>query len=189
MNIIDNDRYLLIGHCEESVKLAEIILHITDPHILTVRSGRYINKIDLNTFKQTCGYNRFQRVFRLAIGLSMADLTQLDQKIDLLSSDPIKFFTDIDPSRILSYMAQTIINPGNGIKDSILADYLSFNSSHLPRTSKQFIFLIDEVGLNPESFLTKYPIKTLQDRFYKSSDSSFLFRGRYTFSGLILTSI
>ena len=51
MNIIDNDRYLLIGHCEESVKLAEIILHITDPHILTVRSGRYINKIDLNTFK------------------------------------------------------------------------------------------------------------------------------------------
>lgn len=162
---------------------------MVNPHILTIRSRRYINQIDLNTLKQTCSYNRFQRPFGLVMGLFMADLIQLNQEIDLLSSDLIILSTDMDPSSMLSYMVQTIINSCNDVKDSILADYLSFSSLHLPQTSEQFAFLIDEVGLNSGSFLVECPIKSLRDELSKLSNTSFLFRGRYTLSGLILASI
>ena len=189
MNMVGDCRGFLIGHCEELVELTEMILHVANPHILIIRSSRYINKINLNTLKQTFNYNRFQRPFELAIDLSIADLIQLDQKIDLLGSDPIILSTNVNPSSILFYMAQTIVNSCNGVKDPILADYLSFGNSHLPGTSKQLTFLIDEVGLNPGSFLAKCPIKPLRDELSKLSNSSFLFRDRYTFPRLILTSI
>ena len=48
--MIDDCRGFLIGHCEELVKLAKMILYIVNLHVLTIRSSRYIYKINLNSF-------------------------------------------------------------------------------------------------------------------------------------------
>ena len=66
VDIIDNGRGLFILYTKEYIEFTKVVFYIIDPFVLTVRGGRYIDKIDLHPLKETYNNNRFKRAFRLA---------------------------------------------------------------------------------------------------------------------------
>ena len=69
VDIVGNGRGLFILHTKEHMEFAEVVFHMTDPFVLTVRGGRHIDEIDLHPLKKTYNNNRFERAFGLAWAL------------------------------------------------------------------------------------------------------------------------
>ena len=187
MNLACDRGSLLISYREEYMEFAEMIL--TNLYEITVRSGRYINQIDLYTLKQTCRYNVFERVFGLAMGLAIADLIQLDQEVNLPLGNPIVLLTNVYCSSILTDMAQTIVDSSDRLEDMILTYNLSSFRPNLSRKPLEFTLIIDEIRLNLGMLLTSLRIKSLQEQLRKLFNSSVLVDSRYTFAGLVLAGI
>ena len=74
MNIASDSSGLLVGYRKDHIELAKMVLYIINPNIRIIRYGRYINKINLNTLEKAYSYNRFERAFRLTVGLAVIDL-------------------------------------------------------------------------------------------------------------------
>ncbi len=59
------------------MELAEVIYHMANSVILTVRADCQINQINLHSFKDSYRNNRLQRTFEFAESLSLTDFTEL----------------------------------------------------------------------------------------------------------------
>ena len=53
VDIVSNGRGLFILHTKEHIEFAKVVFHVTDLFVFAVRSGRYINEIDLHPLKET----------------------------------------------------------------------------------------------------------------------------------------